>query len=439
MSGDPRNSKLLPQDGVAEAAVLGSLLIDPQAMTKIGPILNPEDFFDRRHRVVYEAIRGLDAEGTPADFVTLSDRIDLDKIGGLGFISGLSQNVPTSVHVESYARIVARLAVKRKIIEAGTRIINAGYDDESDDREALEQAESALFEVLQGRLGKDFQSVRSVLDDLYSKLDYVHDHKGDVTGVSTGFVDLDHITGGLQPSDLIILAARPSMGKTSLALNIAHAAAKEGRAVGFFSLEMSNEQLVQRLISMTAKVDTQRLRTGFVNEEEWGRIGDAIVEVGDIPIFIDDTAGISISEIRSKARRLCMEHNVSLLVVDYLQLAGGASRSNRVEEVSRMTRELKAVGRELGVPMLVLSQLSRACENRDNHVPMLSDLRESGSIEQDADVVAFIYRDVVYNPETERPRIADIVIAKQRNGPTDTLHLLFKEEQTRFYDLGVAA
>jgi replicative DNA helicase len=424
---------------VAEAAVLGSLLIDPQAMTKIGPILNPEDFFDRRHRVVYEAIRGLDAEGTPADFVTLSDRIDLDKIGGLGFISGLSQNVPTSVHVESYARIVARLAVKRKIIEAGTRIINAGYDDESDDREALEQAESALFEVLQGRLGKDFQSVRSVLDDLYSKLDYVHDHKGDVTGVSTGFVDLDHITGGLQPSDLIILAARPSMGKTSLALNIAHAAAKEGRAVGFFSLEMSNEQLVQRLISMTAKVDTQRLRTGFVNEEEWGRIGDAIVEVGDIPIFIDDTAGISISEIRSKARRLCMEHNVSLLVVDYLQLAGGASRSNRVEEVSRMTRELKAVGRELGVPMLVLSQLSRACENRDNHVPMLSDLRESGSIEQDADVVAFIYRDVVYNPETERPRIADIVIAKQRNGPTDTLHLLFKEEQTRFYDLGVAA
>ena len=434
--------RLLPQNVEAEQAVLGGLLIDRVAIARVATFLHPADFYLPTHGDIYAAMLDLYRDNSPSDLVTLSDHLEqvgkLDQVGGLAFLSQLANVVPTSINVEYYGRIVERLGVLRRLVDAGSQIAGIGYDTVNSSEQAIEKAEETLFRVVQGRSGRDFQSIGAVLSEYYSKLDYIHDHRGLVTGVTTGFVDLDRITGGLQSSDLVILAARPSMGKTSLALNIAHAAAQKSKLpVGIFSLEMSAEQLVQRLLAMEAQIDSQHLRTGYISDDEWDRLGAAIGQISDIPIFIEDSANISLSEMRSKARRLHMEQGLGLIVIDYLQLMQGGGQENRVQEISEISRSLKGLAREINVPVMALSQLSRAPEQRPNHVPMLSDLRESGSIEQDADVVMFIYRDVMYNKETDQPRVADIIVAKHRNGPTGVVHLLFKDTQTKFLDLSL--
>jgi len=408
----------------------------------VATFLQPADFYLREHIDLFEAMLDLYRDNQPSDLVTLSDYLDrrgqLDHIGGLAYLGQLANAVPTSINVEHYGHIVERLAVLRRLIDAGSQIAAVGYDEANSQEQALEKSEEIIFQVSRSRLGRDFQSIRTILAEYYSKLDYIHEHRGHVTGVPTGFVDLDKITGGLQTSDLVILAARPSMGKSSLALNIAHSAAVKSRCpVGIFTLEMSAEQLVQRLLAMEAQIDSQRLRTGYIAEDEWERLSDAIGLLSEIPLFIEDSANISIAEMRSKARRLAMEQGLGLLVIDYLQLMQGRNQENRVQEISEISRALKAMARDLRIPVLALSQLSRAPDQRPNHLPMLSDLRESGSIEQDADVVLFIYRDKIYNRETEHPNVADIIVAKHRNGPTGDIHLFFKETQTRFMDLAV--
>lgn len=434
--------RLLPQNIEAEQSVLGSLLIDHVAITRIATFLQPVDFYLPVHADIFASVLELYRASEPSDLVTLSDYLDrggkLDQIGGLAYLTQLANAVPTAINIEYYARIVERLAILRRLIDAGSRIAAVGYDESHSAERALERSEEILFRVSQGRMAGNFQPISTILAEYYSKLDYIHEHRGHVTGITTGFVDIDKITGGLQASDLIILAARPSMGKTSLAMNIAHAAAARSKLpVGVFSLEMSAEQLVQRLLSMEAQIDSQHLRTGYISDDEWVRLGEAIGQLSEVPLFVDDTANISLAEMRSKTRRLHMEQGLGLVVVDYLQLMQGSSRENRVQEISEISRSLKGLARELRVPVLALSQLSRAPEQRPNHVPMLSDLRESGSIEQDADVVIFIYRDVVYNKDTDQPRVADILVAKHRNGPTGEVHLFFKETQTKFLDLAV--
>lgn len=412
------------------------------AITRVATFLRPEDFYLPIHSDIFGAMLDLYRDSEPADLVTLSDYLDrrgrLDQIGGLAYLTELANAVPTALNIEYYARIVERLATLRRLIDAGTKIAGIGYDESHSAERALEKAEEILFLVSQGRMSGNFQSIRSILAEYYSKLDYIHEHRGHVTGTTTGFVDLDKITGGLQSSDLVILAARPAMGKSSMALNVAHAAASRSKLpVGIFSLEMSAEQLVQRILSMEAQIDSQHLRTGYISDDEWIRLGEAIGQLSEVPIYIDDTPNISITEMRSKSRRLHMEQGLGLIVLDYLQLMQGRGQENRVQEISEISRSLKGLARELNVPVLALSQLSRAPDQRPNHVPMLSDLRESGSIEQDADVVMFIYRDVVYNKETEQPHVADIIVAKHRNGPVGQIHLFFKEAQTKFLDLAV--
>lgn len=436
--------RLLPQNLEAEQAVLGSLLIDRSAITRVATFLRPLDFYSREHVDLFEAMLDLYRENQPSDVITLSDYLErrgqLDRIGGLMYLNQLAAIVPTSLNVEHYGHIVERLGVLRRLIDAGSKIAAVGYDEANSQERAIEKAEELLFDVSRSRLGRDFLSIRTLLDLYYQKLDYIHDHRGNITGVSTGFVDLDKITGGLQASDLVILAARPAMGKSSLVLNIAHAAAVKSRStVGIFTLEMSGEQLVQRLLAMEAQIDSQRLRTGYITEDEWGSLTEAIGVLSEIPIYIEDSPNITIAEMRSKARRLHMERGLDLLIVDYLQLMQGGSRENRVQEISEISRALKGLARDLNIPVLAVSQLSRAPDQRPNHQPMLSDLRESGSIEQDADVVLFIYRDKIYNQETEHPNVADVIIAKHRNGPTGLIHLFFKDNQTRFLDLAVYA
>ncbi len=434
--------RLLPQNAEAEQAVLGSLLIDRVAIARVATFLQPADFYVSAHADIYEVMLDLYRDSQPTDLVTVSDYLErrgqLEPVGGLPLLGQLANSVPTSINVEYYAHIVERLAILRRLVDAGSQIAALGYDQSHSQESALERAEEILFRVSRSRLGADFRSIRAVLSEYYSKLDYIHEHRGQVTGVPTGFVDLDKITGGLQSDDLVILAARPSMGKTSMALNISHSAAVRSKLpVGIFSLEMSAEQVVQRLLAMEAQIDSQHLRTGYISEDEWDRLAEAIGLLSEAPLYIEDSANISVAEMRSKARRLSMEQGLGLIVVDYLQLMQGRNQENRVQEISEISRALKGLAREIHVPVLALSQLSRAPEQRPNHVPMLSDLRESGSIEQDADVVLFIYRDKVYNRETEHPNVADIIVAKHRNGPTGEIHLFFKEAQTRFLDLAV--
>lgn len=434
--------RLLPQNIEAEQAVLGSLLIDPVAILRLASFLQPADFYLPVHADLFEAILDLSRDNQPADLVTLSDFLErrgqLQEIGGAGYLGQLANTVPTSINVVHYAHIVERLAVMRRLIDAGSQIAGIGYEEADSQEAALEKAEELLFRVSRTRLGRDFRSIADILNEYYSKLDYIHDHRGHVTGVPTGFVLIDKLIGGLQKSDLVILAARPSMGKTSLALNIAREAALKSRLpVGIFSLEMSGEQLVQRLLAMEAQIDSQNLRTGYISDHEWDSLSEAIGLLSEAPLYIEDSANISISEMRSKARRLSMEQGLELIIVDYLQLMRGRNQENRVQEISEISRALKGLARDLHVPVLALSQLSRAPEQRPNHIPMLSDLRESGTIEQDADIVAFIYRDKIYNENTEEPNVAHIIVAKHRNGPTGKVPLFFKETQTRFFDLQV--
>ncbi|MFM9108598.1 MAG: replicative DNA helicase [Chloroflexota bacterium] len=431
--------RLPPHNLEAEQSVLGSLLIDRDAVIRVAAFLRPDDFYHPGNGAIYRAVKDLYDRREPTDLVTLSDELgrrdQLDQVGGPAYLTSLVNAVPNAVHVEYYGKIVERTATLRRLIDAGAQIVGIGYQDGLEIEDALDAAERAIFDVSQKRRTKDFVSIAEVLDSIFDRLDSQRDRAA-IAGVPTGFTDLDSITGGLQRSDLVILAARPSMGKTSLALGIAyHAAVQRQRTVGIFSLEMSAEQLVQRLISMDTGIDTHRLRMGQIEGPEWERISRAFGRLSDAPIFIDDQSGANVMDVRSKARRLQAEVGLDLIVIDYLQLMSGRRSENRVQEISDISRGLKGLARELDVPVLALSQLSRAVETRSDHRPMLSDLRESGSIEQDADIVMFIYREDKYDENSERQGIAEVLVAKHRNGPVGSANLRFFDRTARFADL----
>ncbi|MFQ5611818.1 MAG: replicative DNA helicase [Anaerolineae bacterium] len=437
--------KLQPHNIEAEEAVLGALLIDPDAIINIATFLKAEDFYAQRNGWIYDAIRNLHERREPADLVTLADELErrnqLSEIGGRARLTSLINATPTSIHVEYYARIVERTAVLRRLIGGATQIAQLAYDPKGieDVEEVIDRAEAIIFGISEHRVDRDLRPIRKVIDDYYDRVEYLYQHQGEVVGLPTGLADLDKLLGGLQRSDLLILAGRPGMGKTSLALSIAlQAARKWDKRIALFSLEMSDEQLVQRLISAETGIDSQRLRLGDIHEDEWPLFMAASSNLANTSIYIDDTPAISVMELRSKARRLHAEHGLDLLIVDYLQLMRGDFRSeNRQQEISFISRSLKALARELNVPVIALSQLSRAVESRHDKRPMLSDLRESGSLEQDADVVVFIYRDDFYNPDSEFPNLAEIIVSKHRSGPTGVLSVYFKKELAQFVDLEV--
>jgi replicative DNA helicase len=434
--------RLPPHNLEAEQSLLGSLLIDRDAIIRVASFIKPDDFYHQANGLIYRSIFDLYNRREPTDFITLSDELgrrdQLDQVGGIAYLTALLNAVPTAVHVEYYGRIVERTATLRRLIDAGARIVAVGYREGIDTEDALDEAERAIFEVSQKRQTKDFVSVAEVLDRFFDQIDYMQQHRGDVVGVGTGFSDLDQLLGGLQRSDLVIVAARPSMGKSSLALGLAYGASVgHGKTVGIFTLEMSAEQLVQRLLSMETGVDAHRLRLGQIDDSEWDRISRAFGRLAEAKIYIDDQAGASVMDVRSKARRLQAEYGLDLVIIDYLQLMNSRRTENRVQEISEISRGLKGLARELNVPVVALSQLSRAVESRSDHRPMLSDLRESGSIEQDADVVLFIYREDKYEEESDKKGIAEIIVAKHRNGPVGSINLRFFERTARFADLEV--
>lgn len=439
---DQGTDRLPPHSNEAEQSLLGSLITDRDAVIKIASYLKADDFYIHANGQIFQAVIDLYNKREPTDIVTLTDELErkglLDDVGGATYLSGLAQMVPTSVHVEYYGRIVERQASRRRLIEAGTEIVGIGYKDELDTDEALDSAERVLFEVSQKRQRSDFESIAEVIDRYFDQIEHLQEHRGELVGVPSGYKDLDKMTGGLQRSDLIIVAARPSMGKTAFALGMAYGAGVlNGRNVGIFSLEMSSDQLVQRLLATETGVDSHRLRLGMIDDTEWDRISRAFGRLSEANIYIDDAAGASIMDVRSKARRLQAESGLDLLIVDYLQLMSGRKSDNRVQEISEISRGLKGLARELNIPVIALSQLSRAVETRQDHRPMLSDLRESGSIEQDADIVMFIYRDEKYDENTDKKGIAEIIIAKHRNGPVGTINLRFFDRTARFADLEV--
>jgi len=432
--------RLPPHNIEAEQSVIGSLLIDRDAIIRVASMLKADDFYYGANGIIYQAIVDLYNRREPTDFVTLTDELQrrerFDQVGGLAYLSSLLNVVPTAVHVEYYGKIVERTASLRRLIDAGAQIVSIGYRDGIDVEEAIDSSERAIFDVSQRRTTRDFQSIAEVLERFFDQIDYLQQNRGALVGVPTGFSDLDKITGGLQKSDLVIVAARPSVGKTAFALGMAYGAAVlHGKTVGIFSLEMSAEQLVQRLLSTETGVDSHRLRLGQIDDHEWDRISRAFGRLAEAQIFIDDSAAVSVMELRSKARRLQAERGLELLVVDYLQLMQGRRSENRVQEISEISRGLKGIARELNIPVIALSQLSRAVETRADHHPLLSDLRESGSIEQDADVVMFIYREEVYDANTENKGIAEISVAKHRNGPVGQVNLRFFQKTARFADL----
>ena len=433
--------KLLPQSIDAEQGVLGSIIIDPEAIVQVSALLEARDFYRDAHRKVYEAILHLYQNNTPADFITLCDTLEgwnqLEDVGGASYITSLVSCVPTSGNVEHYAHIVSKASQLRDSIHACGQTAAEAYEPGADASEVLGKAQQRFFEIdLRKQRGNGFTSTSALMPERINRLDYLQKHRGTIIGVPTGFTDLDRMTGGLQRSDLIVLAARPGIGKTSLALSFAaNAALKYRQRVAIFSLEMSKEQLGDRLISMVARIDQSRLRTGWIDENEWDTVVDASDTIAEASIWIDDTAGISTMEMRSKARRLQVEQGVDLVIVDYLQLMqAGTSKKheNRVQEVSEISRSLKGLARELNVPVLALSQLSRSVESRQVKVPQLSDLRESGTIEQDSDIVLFIYRESVYTPNAENKHDAALIVAKHRNGPVGEISLYWNATQVRF-------
>ena len=439
MSPTPAPDKMIPHNTEAEEAVLGSLLIDPEALFRVMPFLKAEDFYVQKHAWVYEAILALHERREPIDFVTLCDELErrgqLEDAGGAAYITYLINTVPSAIHVEAYGHIVEQAAVRRRLLDVASQIAKLAYQENQDIDQTVDRAEQALFSVSQRRITRDLAPIQEIIQGYYDRIEYLYTHQGEPLGVPTGFIDIDRLLGGLQRSDFIIIAARPSVGKTSLCLSIARNAARHGQRVAIFSLEMSAEQIIQRIVSAETGIDSQRLRLGKLRDDEWPLFIQAIGKLAELPIFIDDTPAISALQLRTKARRLHAEHGLDLVVVDYLQLMTGDVRSeNRVQEVSYISRSLKAVARELDLPVVAASQLSRAVEQRTDKKPVLADLRESGSLEQDADVVMFIYRDELYHPETEKQHIADIIIAKHRNGPTGTVQLFFRNRLAQFLD-----
>ncbi len=435
--------KLPPQNIEAEINVLGSILIDSDAFTRIADIITAEDFYKESHQEIFTAMAELYSEHEPIDLLSLTNRLEekklLEKIGGRTYLTELANAVVSSANIVAYAEIIQKKAALRKLIKAAQEIAALGFNEEAKVENLLDEAEQKIFQISQKHLKQNFISVKSLLDGTFERIDELHREGGKVRGLPTGFYDLDNKLAGLQKSDLIILAARPSMGKTTLALDIARQVAKNKHPVGIFSLEMSKEMLVDRMICAEAGVDLWRMRTGRLREEEddFGRIGHAMATLAEAPIFIDDSASANIMEVRTKARRLKAEHGLDLIIIDYLQLMEGRNRSseNRTQEVSEISRALKSLARELDVPVLALSQLSRAVELERPPKPKLAHLRESGSIEQDADVVLFIYREYMYKREEidpDRRYIAEVIVAKHRNGPTGTVELIFNEEKVRF-------
>lgn len=437
----PEGARVPPQNTEAEASLLGAILIDTDAIVKIADLIRAEDFYEERHQRIYEAIVYLYERHSPIDVLTLSDQLKgtgfLDMVGGASYLTELTNFVPTATHVEQYAQIVSQKSLRRRLIKASQDIVGFGYDEARGLQELIEEAESRLFEVSQRHVKQDITSIETILSESFDRLDELHKDSGKLRGVPTGFKDMDNILAGLNRSDLLILAARPAMGKTAFSLNLAHnVAVQSNEAVLIFSLEMSKEQLVDRMLSMESGVDAWALRTGNLTDADFEKIGQAMGTLSEAPIFIDDTPGITVSDLRTKARREAHLRPIGLIVVDYLQLMSGGARfggeGNRVQEISEISRGLKGIARELNVPLIALSQLSRSVENRHPQIPQLADLRESGSIEQDADVVAFIYREEYYNPETDRKNITDILIKKHRHGATGTVELYFDRDKQRF-------
>ncbi|MCX4338305.1 MAG: replicative DNA helicase [Lachnospiraceae bacterium] len=434
--------RILPHSMEAEQSVVGAMIMDAEAIVAASEIVTAEDFYNKQYGVLFDAMVELNDEGKPVDLVTLQDRLkekDVpSEVASPEFIRDLITAVPTSANVKYYAGIVADKAVLRRLIRLNEEIANDCYVGKESLETILEDTEKRIFDLIQRRGGGEFVPIRQIVMNVMDNIERASRNKGNVTGVATGFLDLDYRTAGLQPSDLILIAARPSMGKTAFVLNVAeYVAFKQKKTVAVFSLEMSKEQLVNRLFAMEAKVDSQHLRTGNLSDAEWEKLIESAAEIGKSNLIIDDTPGISVSELRSKCRKYKLEHNLEMIIIDYLQLMSGSGRStdSRQQEISDISRSLKALARELRVPVVALSQLSRAVEQRPDHRPMLSDLRESGAIEQDADVVMFLYRDDYYNKDTEKKGIAEVIIAKQRNGPIGTVELVWLPDYTKFANL----
>lgn len=443
---EPDKSRVPPQNTEAEASLLGSILIDKDAIVKIADIISADDFYDERHGHIFASIKKLYDQHKPIDILTLTDQLKneslLDTIGGTPYLTELTNFVPTAAHAPEYAEIVSSKALRRRLIKASQDISAISYNEKENLQSLIEQAESRLFEVSNRHIKQDVVSLEKILSESFERLDELHKDKNTIRGIPTGYKDLDNILAGLQKSDLFVLAARPSMGKTALSLNIAHnVAVKSGQSVLLFSLEMSKEQLVDRLLAMESGVDAWSLRTSNLTDADFEKIGHAMGVLSEAPIYIDDSPGITVADMRTKARREAHLRPLGLIIVDYLQLMSGSSRfggdGNRVQEISEISRGLKGIARELNVPLIALSQLSRSVESRSPQIPQLADLRESGSIEQDADVVAFLYREEYYNPDTQRKNITDVLIKKHRNGPTGAVELYFDREKQRFRSLEV--
>lgn len=434
--------KIPPQNIDAEKSLLGAVLIDEETLADISEHVTVKDFYEKRHSTIFGAMMNLYEKHKPVDLLTLTDELkrkkELDIIGGSAYLTDLTNYVPTSAHAEAYAQLVAQKAVRRRLIKASSDISELGYNEETTTEELLEKAESELFSVSDQSLKQDIVSIESILTESFDRMEELHRNKGTLRGVRTGYRDLDTMTAGLQRSDLIVLASRPAMGKTTLVTNLAYNVATIAKQpVLFFSLEMSKEQLVDRMLADSSGVDAWNIRTGNLSDDDFSKLSEAMGELAEASIFIDDTPGLSVLEMRTKARRANHEQPLGLVIVDYLQLMQGSGRSdgNRVYEVGEISRGLKLIARELNVPVIGLSQLSRSVESRSPQIPQLADLRESGSIEQDADIVMFIYREAYYNPETERENITDLFIAKHRNGPTGKVELYFDPERLRFTSL----
>jgi len=443
------SERTLPHNLEAERSVLGAILLHNDAFNLAAEVIDAEDFFRDAHRRIFEKMVKLAERGDAIDLVTLKDELqrsgEVDAVGGPAYIAALVDGVPRSTNIEHYARIIKEKATLRSLIFSANKILANAYQAEEEADVILDQAEHAIFAIADGKVRDGFTSLRELAQGSLDTIEKLHARKEIVTGVPTGFTDLDEITSGLQPSDLIIVAARPSMGKTSLVMNIAqHVGTRTDMTVGVFSLEMSKEQLFLRLLTSEARIDAQRMRGGFLGEKDWGRLATAIGTLSEAKIFIDDTPSIGVLEMRAKCRRLAAEHGLHLVVIDYVQLMQGRGRfENRTLELASISRSLKGLAKELHVPIVVLSQLSRASESRADHRPQLSDLRESGALEQDADVVMFIYREDMYGdrgaPPSEQTGVAEIIVGKQRNGPVGVVKLAFLREFTRFENLAVGA
>ena len=443
MSNKAVSARIPPQNLDAEKSLLGAILIDEETLADVSEIVKAVDFYEKTHEMIFDAIIRLYERHKPVDMLTLTDELrrkdQLEIIGGAAYLSELTNYVPTAAHAEAYADLVAQKAVRRRLIHASTEITELGYDENFETQELLSKAESELFSVSDQSLKQDLISMESILTESFDRLEELHRNKGALRGIKTGYRDLDAMTAGLQRSDLVIIAARPAMGKTTLVTNLAYNVATiEQKAVLYFNLEMSKEQLVDRMLADASGVDSWNIRTGNLSDEDFAKLSDAMGEMAEAPIYIDDTPGLSVLEMRTKARRVAHEQELGLIIVDYLQLMQGSGKhdGNRVQEVSEISRGLKLVARELNVPLIALSQLSRSVESRTPPIPQLSDLRESGSIEQDADIVSFIYRPGYYEPDNpEVANITDLIIAKHRNGPVGKVQLYFHPERLRFMSL----